>query len=138
MTAIGSGFHVTWTAILLAWKGFPDVITPVTNLINTDEVLNFALDRIGYGPPEEEDVITRLAFSDGTDTWKIHRCLEELASIAPEDVQRALQVWRWVLLYAIVTEWELHAAMGEFNLIRRYGTLAAVWQLRINKGSHDD
>jgi hypothetical protein len=107
-----SDFPVTWTAVLQAWKGFPDVATPVSNLLSTTEVLKYANHRIGLGPMEQEQLVTRLAFTDETDPWKIHLCLQQLASRGAADIHFGLRVWRWILLDEIVAEWERLAEAG--------------------------
>lgn len=105
---LGSGLPITWTVVRLAWRT-PTGLHVSIPQITHEELLAYAMDRIGYGPPEQETLVAELAFTDETDTWTIQRLLEELAPHNPVELQNALRVWRWMLLNEIVTEAERQA-----------------------------
>ena len=117
---LSSGLPVTWTTIRLMWQaptGFPASIPHITR----EELLAYAMGRIGYGLPEQEELVAELAFANPRDTWTIQRLLKELAPFNPEALQSALRVWRWTLLNEIVAENERQCQAAPDEHAKIYG-----------------
>lgn len=106
---LSSGLPITWTTLRLAWNRLSGVPTLVPCRVTTEQLLDYAMNQIGYGLSEQEELTAELAFADEQNTWTVGRCLEALASDSPQDVQYAARVWRWVLLSETVAELEQQA-----------------------------
>lgn len=74
------GIPLDWTTLFLGWDGHGDQNGPVT----TAQMPRYALDRIGYGPEEEFDLLSGLALAEERDTWTIRASVAQLASDTPE------------------------------------------------------
>ena len=115
---LSSGLPITWNVVIMAYSHQFEIPSMVSALITTEQVLEFAMDRIGYDPPELERWTIELAYAHDRDTWTINRCLEALVSEEPDAKTYALRVWRWVLMGQAV------AALDEFaQMTSDVGTL---------------
>lgn len=119
---LSSGFPITWTTIFIAWQRLPCVPGFNSTLITSEQLHTYAMDQIGYSAPEHGPFIVELAFSNEQDTWTILRCLQNLASDTPEEVQNAYRLWRWILLNEVVAN--LENAKSWIDLSARIG----VWE----------
>ena len=119
---LNSGLPITWTVVRLAWRTPTGLLVSIPQ-VTREELLAYAMSRIGYGPPEQEALVAELAFADETDTWKIQRLLEELAPHNPAELQSALRVWRWILLNEIVTEAERQAQAAP----NKHASIYGIW-----------
>ena len=130
---LNSGLPIDWTTVFIGWQGLPGHRL----LITRDQVLDYAMDQIGYSLPEQESIVAELAFADAQDTWTIQRCLEQLALDAPEDVQRATRIWQWVLLNEIVTRLEKEAQAIPSRDVSFYGSWCDEFSTDVYCGIHD-
>ena len=84
------------------WNGF----------VTTEQLQDYALAQIDYGPDSEFERVSTLAFADDRDFWTINRCLEQLASDTPEARRRVARVWEWVALLVLVEALEEELEVG--------------------------
>ena len=97
-----TGLPIDWATLFYGWMGF----------VATEQLQDYALAQIGYGPESEFALVSTLAFADDRDFWTIQACLEQLASDTPEAERRAARVWRWVTLLVLVERLEEELEVG--------------------------
>lgn len=97
-----TGLPIDWATLLAGWRG----------QVTTQQLQDYALAQIGYGPESEFEGVSTLAFADERDFWTIRRCLEQLASDTPEAERRAVRVWEWVALLVLVEGLEEELEVG--------------------------
>jgi len=82
--------------ILVGWRGF------ARRKLSTEQVVNYALEQIGKGTPEQDEVAALLANTDPSEWQTVDRHLEQLAGMQKFDRQVALRKWRLVELKALI------------------------------------
>lgn len=74
--------------ILVGWHGFG------SHKLSAEQVIEFALELIGKGKAEQDEVAALLANTDPSEWQTIDRYLEELAQAENSDRLRGLRKWR--------------------------------------------
>ena len=97
-----SSLPIDWAVMQAGWNRF----------LTTEQLQDYALAQIGYGPDSEFEGASTLAFADDRDDWTISRCLEQLASDTPEARRRAARVWQWAALSMLIKDLEKGLAAG--------------------------
>ena len=90
---LDSGLPIDWTVIVLGWRH---------GAMTRDQLLSYAMDRIGYDSPEVEPLVAELAYVDPGDIWTIERVAAELESTEVVERRHAMGVWRWVLFSQLI------------------------------------
>ena len=84
-----SGSDPDWPMISVGWQGFAD------RKLSAEQVVSLALDQIGQGTPEQDEVAALLANTDPSDWQTIDRYLEQI--IGGTQFDRTIAVRRWRL-----------------------------------------
>lgn len=79
---------VDWPMILVGWRGFN------RRKLSAEQVIDHALDQVGRGTPEQDEIAALLANADPSE-WQTVGCyLEQLAETQNPDRRMALRKWR--------------------------------------------
>ncbi len=83
-----SDLPVDWPMILVGWRGFAG------KKLSAEQVITYALEQIGKGTSEQEDVAALLASADPLDWQTIDRYLEQIVENQQIDRATAIRKWR--------------------------------------------
>jgi len=92
---VKSGLPIDWLTIRAGWLR---IGTYRYWKLSGEDVIAFALDRVGSGTEEQDHIAALLANNDPQDWQTIGRYLEELTSGQPFNRIRALRQWRFATL----------------------------------------
>ena len=84
--------------MLTGWRGF------ARRKLSTEQVLTHALEQIGKGTPEQDEVAALLANTDPSEWQTVDRYLEQLAATQQFDRSVALRKWRLVELKSLIDD----------------------------------
>ena len=116
---------VDWPMILVGWRGFN------RRKLSAEQVIAHALDQIGNGTPEQDEIAALLASTDPSEWQTVDRYLEQLAETQHHDWQTALRSWRLAELKHLL--WSLPRSdrtyeFPEDELLSVYYDLTDFWR----------
>lgn len=91
---------IDWPMILIAWQGFAN------HKMSAEQVISYALDQIGQGTPEQDEIAAFLVNTNPLDWQTLNRHLEQIAE-EPFDRITALRKWRLAELKDLVDKLRL-------------------------------
>jgi|GEM_PF-2903030 len=89
---------VDWPMILVGWHGFGQ------RKLSTEQVMALALEQIGRGTLEQDELAALLVNTDPSDWQTINRYLEQLAETQQFDRNVALRKWRLAELKSLIDD----------------------------------
>jgi hypothetical protein len=92
------GLPIDWPMILVGWHGF------ARRKLSTQQVIDHALEQIGRGTPEQDELAALLVNTDPGEWQTINRYLQQLAETQQFDRNIALRKWRLAELKFLIDD----------------------------------